>query len=380
VSKVQWIKNRVQGDDRGVIAVLVSILLGFGALFGIGVLVVDVGQSYVERAELQNAADAGALALAKQYAKGGVANPNAVAGYYLGGSTGGETSALPNASATPYPPGTAAPQAAATATNCPNAAADPHFVDVVTQADARSFFRALVPGDDGAVHTVRACARAKWGGIGRLKTLALTISQCEWENAVGPAGVYPVSPPNLPSARDDRVLVLHKSGDNTCTSKVSGQDYPGGFGWLPGANDDCQADINVDNIYDGDPGANMPNACSQALFDAASHTPRPGEPVFLPIYADVPSGGSGSGIVYELKGFAAFVVTGYYWSSGKSDSYYDSWLNPRGSKNAMKNYCISKAGTGGGAKCVFGYFTQDLVPNGSIGGGYFGASTASLTD
>src|ERR1035438_6105259 len=57
-------------DERGAIGVLVAVLLGAGVLTGMGALVVDVGQLYQERAELQNGADAAALAVAKSCATG----------------------------------------------------------------------------------------------------------------------------------------------------------------------------------------------------------------------------------------------------------------------------------------------------------------------
>src|SRR6266704_3179830 len=51
-------------DDRGAVGVLVAILMGGGVLLGMGAVVVDVGQLYSERAQLQNGADAGARAVA----------------------------------------------------------------------------------------------------------------------------------------------------------------------------------------------------------------------------------------------------------------------------------------------------------------------------
>lgn len=52
-------------DDAGAIGILVAALLGGGLLLGLGAMVIDVGQLYQERAELQNGADAAALAVAK---------------------------------------------------------------------------------------------------------------------------------------------------------------------------------------------------------------------------------------------------------------------------------------------------------------------------
>ena len=51
-------------DERGVVAVIVGLLIGT-VLLGLGALVIDVGQLYQERAELQSGADAAANAVAK---------------------------------------------------------------------------------------------------------------------------------------------------------------------------------------------------------------------------------------------------------------------------------------------------------------------------
>ena len=64
---------RLRRDERGVVAAIVAILLGTGVLLGMGALVIDVGQIYQERAELQNGADAAALAVAKSCALGACA-------------------------------------------------------------------------------------------------------------------------------------------------------------------------------------------------------------------------------------------------------------------------------------------------------------------
>jgi len=61
---------RLRHDERGVVAAIVAILLGTGVLLGMGALVIDVGQIYQERAELQNGADAAALAVAESCALG----------------------------------------------------------------------------------------------------------------------------------------------------------------------------------------------------------------------------------------------------------------------------------------------------------------------
>jgi len=67
-------------DERGVVAVLVGLLIG-GVLLGLGALVIDVGQLYQERAELQSGADAAALAVAKSCATGSTCTSSLAAQY-----------------------------------------------------------------------------------------------------------------------------------------------------------------------------------------------------------------------------------------------------------------------------------------------------------
>src|ERR1043165_3858879 len=59
------VDRRRRPGERGAVAVTVAILLGGGVLLGFAALVVDVGQLYAEREELQSGADAAALAVAK---------------------------------------------------------------------------------------------------------------------------------------------------------------------------------------------------------------------------------------------------------------------------------------------------------------------------
>jgi len=83
--------------------------------------------------------------------------------------------------------------------------------------------------------------------------------------------------------------------------------------------------------------------------------------IFIPVYTKVT--GTGTNVVFTLKGFAAFVITGYH-LSGFSVS---DWLDP-------KNDCK------GSDFCINGYFTQGLIPSsGSVGGPNLGATIIVLS-
>ncbi len=60
--------RRAEDNEKGAAGVLVAVMML--VLIGVGAIAVDVGQIYAERAGLQNAADAGALAGARLFADG----------------------------------------------------------------------------------------------------------------------------------------------------------------------------------------------------------------------------------------------------------------------------------------------------------------------
>jgi len=71
-----------------------------------------------------------------------------------------------------------------------------------------------------------------------------------------------------------------------------------------------------------------------------------GEPVFMPIYNDI-SGGN-----YTLDGVAAFWLTGFSTSG-----------NRHASDASGRSLCTPSQ------TCLYGWFTSDVIPHGSFGGG-----------
>ncbi len=354
--------------DRGAVGVLVAVLIGGGVLLGMGALVIDVGQLYQNRAELQNGADAAALAVAQSCAAGTCTRSLAAqfatanASRLTGGAAGVDLVCGSGSLG-------ACPASSGAITDCPAAPAGANYVDVHTATRTSGgssllppAFAALLLGnscDHGS--TVKACAQAEWGAPAAMMAgLAFTISACTWDQATSlgttfaPAPPYPPDP--LPAASLDVVLQFHGKGSNTSTSEPSGADAPGNFGWTIDSTGNCQTYING-STYGVKTGTSASQACKTALAaDQASNTL-----VFIPVYVSV--AGNGANAYYTLKGFAAFVVTGYR-VPGASAS---DWLNPA-------NDCS------GSSFCINGYFTQGLIPAaGTIGGTNLGASIALLS-
>jgi len=355
--------------ERGAIGVLVGVLIGGGVLFGMGALVVDVGQLYQNRAELQNGADGAALAVAKSCATGTCA-PSLAAQYAsanaskLTGGMAAVTLVCGSGILGSCPAGTGK------LTDCPSPPAGvTSYVDVHTATQVAGgsrllppiFARALLGEQNYNGSTVYACAQAAWGAPSGANTIAFTISGCEWDQATNLGTTFappPPYPPNsLPSPSLDRVLQVHGTGGASgCSTEPSGADGPGNFGWTSDPTSTCR--LSVSGAFAGT-GVSASQACQTALAaDQANRTL-----VLVPVYVSV--SGTGSNAIYTLKGFAAFVITGYHLSGFTASD----WLNP-------KNNC------NGNNKCINGYFTQAIIPGttGVTGGGqYLGAAVIGLT-
>jgi Flp pilus assembly protein TadG len=361
--------ERAADGERGAIGVLVAVLIGAGVLFGMGALVVDVGQLYQNRAELQSGADAGALAVAKscvngtcapsiatQYADdnasqltGGTADVNQVCG---SGSLG------------------ACPASTGKMTDCPTApAAGTNYVDVHTSTELSNgshllppiFARTLAGNGSYQGSTVYACAQAEWGAPLTATGLGITISACTWDQATNTGTSFAPAPPYppTPNASFDQVIVLHGSTNkiNTgCPTEPAGADAPGNFGWTSDVLGNCTVTVSS-NTYGGNTGNNVSQDCQTALSNDWSNRTL----VFIPVYVSV--SGTGNNVTYTLKGWAAFVVTGYHMPSFSQTDWVTGKLPCKGS-----SFCLS------------GFFTQGLIPStGSIGGPQLGAYIVKLT-
>jgi Flp pilus assembly protein TadG len=349
-------------DERGAIGVLIAVFIGGGVLLGMGALAIDVGRLYQNRAELQNGADAAALAVAKSCASGtcvtGLAGP--IANANASNLTAGQAAVDLVCGTGSLGAGCVSPLLA-----CPaNPAAGTNYVDVRTSTGTPSgllppiFARTLLGNGSYSGTNVKACAQAEWGPPATASTVAFTISACEWDKATNQGVTFAPPPPYppLPASSFDRVLKIHTTKSNTgCPTEPAGADAPGNFGWTDDSGT-CSVTIS-NNSYGGNTGTSASQACKTALQnDQANKTL-----IFVPVYTKVT--GTGTNAVFTLKGFAAFVITGYH-LPGFSVS---DWLN---SKNDCK----------GSDFCINGFFTQGLIPSsGSIGGPDLGATIIVLS-
>jgi Flp pilus assembly protein TadG len=365
-SAARLILVRLRRDERGVVGVIVAIFLGAGVLMGIGVLVIDVGQLYQERAELQNGADAAALAVAKSCALG-VCTPR-VAGQLadgnassLTGGTEGVTLVCGSGSLGSCPASTGS------LTSCaPAPRAGTNFVEVYTATQTASGSTVLPPvfartllGSSYKGTTVRACAQAEWGPPSAATTVAVTVSACEWDQATqqgtlfAPAPPYAQDPPPAPSF--DQVLSLNPGNGTGCATEPAGADGTNTFGWAADATGDCTLPVTGPTFPEGT-GTSVTAACLTVLQNAQQTQ----IPILVPVYVSLNTAANS----YALQGFADFVITGYNLAPGFSEP---DWLNPANTCTGT-NYCLN------------GYFVQGVIPStGSFAGPSLGASVIDLT-
>ena len=261
------------------------------ALLGCAALAVDVGAMYGEKAQLQNGADAAALAIAGDCAKGACGDATATGGSFANWNANDGSS---GATVT-FPAATT--------------------VRVVTKArpagsttDGFSLFFARVLGIDST--QIPATAEAVWGTPSKATTLPWTVSECVYEHYLSPSqlaqlqatGNFTGDP--IPT----HILLRYDQNAPTVSGCAAQNGYmPGGFGWLK-TNTGCSTNIDLALTASGQTGNHFPNdpACAAVLSALLD------EPALIPLFSSAT--GNGTNAVYSLVGFAAFKVTGYRFS------------------------------------------------------------------
>lgn len=326
-------------DERGAVAVVAA--LSMTVMLGAVAMVVDFGALQAEKRELQNGADAAALALAEECAAGtATCTSESAADQWLDANAADGDSRLVWL----------------------DVDTTTRTISVRAGALEAATGRPAVPMQFASVFGIRrrdvkVTSTAAWGYPKSIPndadgdpwpSLPLTIDGCEYDGATDKGKVFgrPV------------VIVFHGGGGGggnvpaPCAANASGQDSPGNFGWLD-RTDDCQADIVTIGTVGGDNGNNPPNGC-ESIFAG-----RIGEEIVFPVFRK--ASGNGAHATYQITGFATFHVTGYK-LGGSGD-----WEKPSGNPPC-----------GGGDRCVAGWFTKVAV-EAETGGENFGMTSVSLT-
>lgn len=331
--------RRLRNDD-GAIAVIVAVFMV--AALGLAALVIDAGGLLEERRELQNAADAGSLAIAQECGFGPCTGGSAQAAATSladQNTLDGTATVSEICSNEPRLLGTGEVTACDPPAEMPSGA---RFVTVDTQTRTVGTgpvdeVPAIFSGNDTRTgSTVNAQSTTVWGGPATVEgAFPLTISYCEWAvltNGGQDLLDWPATTADLhangnleqkivlfggPNTRttdapDSEVHNCAEAAANTDLPEQPAADGPGGFGWAEGTRDDCaSATIEEDGTYDSDSGVGAVQGCKQELADLYAQT-WSGTPqlIFLPSYETYNNG------TYTLQSQLGFVITGYYFSTG----------------------------------------------------------------
>ncbi len=258
------LSRHVRGE-RGATAVVVA--LSMVALMGFGALAIDMGGVYAEHQQLQNGADAAALAIAESCAYGECQNTADLfvkANKLDGDATGEVVGEIGESSVTV--------QASSVRHNW--------FGEIIG-----------VPSTD-----LQATASARWGWPSGGATMPLAFSWCAfyaatggWDDQGQPLG--------------DTETAIHMI-EHSCTPPAH-NEVGGGFGWLQGVN--CLTNVTAGEWVQSDPGNDGSTSCKD--FD---WTTLHDKTVLVPIFDEVT--GTGSNAMYKIEGLAAFTITGYCFS------------------------------------------------------------------
>jgi Flp pilus assembly protein TadG len=325
---MSWLSNKLGfRDERGAVlaffAVTLVMLLGFTAF------TIDFGRIYSERRELQNGADAAALAIATDCAFGD-----------CGSSIEQYNTAEQYADA--------------------NASDDRAWVDDVTvdlgaqtvrvhasteESDGDNnfdmMFAQVIGFDD---FTVGAEATVAWGAPDGLATLPITFSLCEWNN-FAPELFFPWEEWS-PTPTEGMVTLFFHGDAEICHDSPSGADLPGGFGWLDTPSGTCETEVFNDGWVADDPGASPSTGCSANIMENLV-----GTVVLIPYFNEFD--GTGAGAEYHIAGFGAFYLTGYNFAGQYKER----------SLVTGNQVCT------GEDRCLEGFLIKDYVVSGTPGGG-----------
>ncbi|WP_159617646.1 Tad domain-containing protein [Arthrobacter zhaoguopingii] len=283
-------KSSPRDAERGAVSIIVAVLLV--ALLGFAALAVDVGAVYWEKAQLQNGADAAALAIAEDCAAGtpGTCGAFATTGQVLANSNANDKST--GVSSITFP-------VAGTVRVETNAR------DAGTGANTFNLFFARALGIEST--DVKASAEASWGAPSSGTTLPWTISECVFKQFLSSSQLAQLNSTGSFTGDPNPVHILLRYDENTPTypgCAAQNGYVAGGFGWLDLDGGGCSAAVNIGAGEAGNnPGNNFPSACDTALSKLKT------EPVLIPLFNG--SAGSGSHGTYTLVGFVGFQITGY---------------------------------------------------------------------
>jgi hypothetical protein len=337
-------------SDQGAVLVFVAVMVV--VLLGMGALVVDVGRLYVERRELQNGADAAALAVAQDCAEGNCEDEVATAQDYA------DLNAKDGATALEFDPcgnGPGLPSCVDPAPSGASGASGWVRVGTTTETadggDEVSFLFGRIISDLTG-WTVSRSATAAWGTLGAGRATPLVFSQCEWE--ILSAGL----PINQDFESFPGTITFHGQNPETvpCGIGPSGLDGPGGFGRVRTV-DACSVPLTAGQWIPVDNGNDLARDCDLESWRT--------QVIEVAVFSET-NGLTGSNLEYRIAGFVGFEVSGY------------RLVRPRGGGLQQWGSCPD---TKPGDSYLCGKFVSYTTSSGSFGSGSnFGAQVIKMVE
>lgn len=279
--------KRKADRERGAAGVMVAVLML--VLIGAGALAVDVGQIYAERAQLQNGADAGAMAVVQACHETGCSQSEAeaIAAALADANSNDDSSTVLEVDMT-------VPNEVTVRTTTRDGTNGAGFL--------RQMFSSALdapPASVGAYAT--AAVEFPSGG----SAFPLAISDCQYDlSTTEPTGEVQV--------------ITYKPGMGECTS-TAGHTIPGGFGWLEQTDTECHAETDIDDNAGSDPGAAYPksDACDEIL-ESWIEAIEDDEPVLgtFPVFDN--ADGTGNPAWFHVRGYATFQIQGWKFGGGSN--------------------------------------------------------------
>ena len=279
-------------DDRGVVTLFVVGMIT--VLLFASAAAIDVSRFSQENSSAQHSADATALAVATDCILSPTRAPSAAATYDIYRKT---------------------PEQVISATTPINGSScSTGKVTITVEKDVDDGL--LLNRDAGRVHKT---AEVQWGTLGTATTLPITISDCEFSEALldGPADI-----------------ILHLDDPQPQSGCSS---LPGGFSQLL-SDADCAVEISAGGTAPGKPGGDLHKLIPCITNPTAPLLPHD---VLIPMYdaaACEAAGCNGQG-PYSILGFAMFRVTGYRFNGNNNAGTLASGDCPNRQGNDGR-YCI----------------------------------------
>jgi hypothetical protein len=318
-------------------AVATMVVISLVVLLGAGALVLDLGNLYWERRQLQNGADAAALATAQEIV---------LTGSSAGALTVARNFADQNNSRGAY---VAAPDLEIT-TTLVRVTARTGSIDQPGQLP--SFLAGILGVNEYATRATAAVRLDQKISGGR--TIPITICVANYNLWTNNSTTFP-SNGGVPHVISFATAPGQQDAENAdCGNpgSATGETYPGGFGFLD-RNDDCMAVSTAYGIFDGEQGNNLVNpssSCSpQDVINFLRDIIDNQREVLIPIFRDYQ--GQGASGQFEVIGYGGFKLMGFRFRSSGGGIVGEYPSSPPIGSN-WNTVCP------GSRSCLVGYYTR----------------------